>query len=443
MARRTAYVALGSNVGDRLGLVSRAWAALGGVGDVTATSALYDSTPALVLDQPRFLNAVVALETTLEPLQALKALKDIEQRLGRQDRGRWGPREIDLDLLFLDDVRFHDDVLTLPHERAAEREFVLRPLADVRRALALRAPEAPAARFALVDDALRGLRGVESSDLDRVWASLPLGKETHVMGVINVTPDSFSDGGRHGSVDRAVREAEAMARGGAVIVDVGGESTRPGAVPPTEDEELRRVVPAISAIRDKLGIAVSVDTRRAAVARAALEAGARIVNDVSGGAHDAAMLPMLADHGSASVVLMHSRGTPQTMQSKAHLDYGGDVVGGVERELQSRLDAATDARIAPWRVMGDPGIGFAKSQSDNLELLRNLGRFSGMAPLLVGPSRKGFIGALLDEPQADLRDWGTAGACCACVPFADVVRVHHVQGVKQALKVADAVLRRR
>jgi len=443
--QRLAFVALGSNVGNRQQQLCAAWRRVQDtLGRVVATSPLYETAAAYVTDQPSFLNAVVAVETALPPLEALAKLKAAERDLGRQVRYRNGPREVDLDLLYLGDERLDVDALTLPHPRIDERDFVLRPLRACRAQIA-------AGEYGLVDDALKKRWGAEylSEDIDgeerRVWSSLgamvETGTKTGVMGVLNCTPDSFSDGGLHVDVDAALRSAEAMVAHGVDYLDVGGESTRPGSSPPSLNEELDRVLPLVERLT-QFKVPVSVDTRRSEVALAARDAGAACTNDVSGGVYDADMLRALADDDQQrGVVLMHMRGEPGTMNSLASYE---DVVAEVSVELQERVTAALDAGICPWRVVVDPGIGFAKNTEHNVALLRNLAQFKrnlGNLPVLIGASRKRFLGELAGEADASKRDAATAGACVACVPHADVVRVHDVRTAVQALKVADAILR--
>jgi dihydropteroate synthase len=260
-----------------------------------------------------------------------------------------------------------------------------------------------------------------------------------VMGVLNVTPDSFSDGGRLPGVEAALARGRAMAAEGADLLDVGGESTRPGAAPVSADEELARVLPVLRALKDALPLPVSVDTRKAAVARAALAAGADVVNDVSGLA-DAEMAGAVAET-DAGLVLMHMRGTPETMQRLAQY---ADVAEEVADELAGPLARAVEAGIAPERIVVDPGIGFAKTAEGSLELIaridvlrRRLGR-----PVLLGASRKSFLGGLLGGIPAEERDAGTVGACVAGLARgARIFRVHDVRGARHALDVAWAVLR--
>ncbi|MEN3951586.1 dihydropteroate synthase [Iodidimonas sp. SYSU 1G8] len=257
-----------------------------------------------------------------------------------------------------------------------------------------------------------------------------------VMGVLNVTPDSFSDGGRYLSVDAALVQARRLIGEGADILDVGGESTRPGAEPVPVDEELRRVVPVIEALRD-CGVPVSVDTRRATVMRAALEAGAAILNDVSALTADPGSLPVAAASG-APVVLMHALGDPRTMQDDPRYD---DVVGEVHDYLAARIETCVSAGIARDRLIVDPGIGFGKTLEHNLALLRSLGRFHALGcPLLLGVSRKSFIGRLAGGVPADARLAGSlAGALAGVLHGVHILRVHDVADTRQAIAVWQAI----
>jgi len=249
------------------------------------------------------------------------------------------------------------------------------------------------------------------------------------MGVLNVTPDSFSDGGLHADPVEAGRRLLAA---GADIIDVGGESTRPGAALVPAEEEQRRVVPVIRALAQE-GARVSVDTRNASTMRAALEAGAQIVNDVSGLGHDPASLPFLAGW-DCPVILMHMRGTPQTMASLAVYD---DVVVEVAAELAACVERAVAGGIALGRIAIDPGLGFAKTAEQSLAVLRGLERFMALGmPVLVGASRKGFIGALGGEPDPRLRAPGSiAAALFGAANGASIIRVHDVAETAQALRV--------
>jgi dihydropteroate synthase len=257
-----------------------------------------------------------------------------------------------------------------------------------------------------------------------------------LMGVVNVTPDSFSDGGLFLDPEAAVAHGEQLVEAGAEILDVGGESTRPGAEPVGVEEELRRVVPVIRGLAGS-EVRISVDTSKAAVAAAALDAGAEIVNDVTALRGDPGMAALCAERG-ATVVLMHMRGEPRTMQEDPRYE---DVVAEVKAFLAERLETAVAAGIDEERVWLDPGIGFGKTGAHNVELLRRLGELRELGrPLVVGTSRKSFIGAVDGSPP-DQRLGGTiASSLLAAAEGADVLRVHDVTEVRQALTVATAIL---
>ncbi len=263
-----------------------------------------------------------------------------------------------------------------------------------------------------------------------------------VMGVLNVTPDSFSDGGRFASdegidVDAVVAAALAMQRAGAHLLDVGGESTRPGATEVAAEVEIARVVRVLEALAKACDLPLSIDTRKAAVARAALAAGASIVNDVSGGHFDPALFEVVAER-DACLVIGHLRGTPATMQDAPQFD---DVLAEVTDELAASVASAERAGVAATQIAVDPGIGFGKRQHDNLVLLANAGRLGERLgkPVLVGPSRKSFLGRITGDP-ADPGDVATAAACAVAVfAGANAIRVHDVAGGVRAAKVAIAL----
>lgn len=257
---------------------------------------------------------------------------------------------------------------------------------------------------------------------------------TLVMGILNVTPDSFSDGGRFATPEEAVEEARRLIAEGADIIDVGGESTRPGAAPVAEQVELERVLPVVELLALDPRIRVSIDTMKPRVAAACLEAGATLVNDVSGLA-DAEMARVAAAAG-AGVVIMHMRGTPQTMRQ--HAVYR-DVMGEIIEELRPRVERAREAGVREIYV--DPGIGFAKTPAQSLEALRRLGELRALGcPILAGPSRKSFLGVLPGMEEVGERLEGTiAAAVIAAWNGASILRVHDVRAVRRALSVVDAV----
>ncbi|MBK8038077.1 MAG: dihydropteroate synthase [Verrucomicrobiaceae bacterium] len=259
-----------------------------------------------------------------------------------------------------------------------------------------------------------------------------------IMGIVNVTPDSFSDGGRFADPGRAVEHALAMVTDGADILDIGGESTRPGAEPVGEAEELRRVLPVIRALRSQSQVLISIDTMKASVARAALDAGADIINDVTGLRGDAAMVRLAAER-DCGLVAMHMIGDPQTMQTAPHYD---DVVAEVRSYLNERLRRLTASGIAPERIALDPGFGFGKTLDHNLSLLRHLPQLAiGDRPLLIGVSRKSMIGKVLHSTDMADRHWPTiALTAYAREHGARILRVHDVKPNAQALRMIEAIL---
>ncbi|GAB4377474.1 MAG: dihydropteroate synthase [Elainellaceae cyanobacterium] len=286
------------------------------------------------------------------------------------------------------------------------------------------------------------------------------GTQTFIMGILNVTPDSFSDGGLFNTLSAAVTQAQHLVAGGAHILDIGGQSTRPQADQISLEAELERVIPVIQALRshpasaradqqldpvdpaaEKItaSVPISVDTTRAAVARAAIEAGADLVNDISGATYDPEMLLTVAEL-QVPIVLMHIRGTPKTMQQLT--DYQ-DVVGEIYDFLAQRTAAAVAAGVDPQKIILDPGIGFAKTYAQNLEILRNVSKLRTLGcPILIGASRKSFLGHILNQSDPKQRVFGTAAACCAAIAGgADILRVHDVAEISDVSRVSDAIWR--
>ena len=252
-----------------------------------------------------------------------------------------------------------------------------------------------------------------------------------LMGILNVTPDSFSDGGRFDDLSRAVDRALQLEADGASIIDIGGESTRPGAPVIDAAHELRRVMPVIEALQGRLGVPISIDTGKAAVAREAIAAGAEIINDVTGLEGDPQMIPLAVD-SQVGVCAMHMRGNPRTMQLDPVYD---DVVAQTLEYLRLRRDVLEQAGIAPSRVCLDPGIGFGKNHPDTFRMLRHVDRYHALGrPLLIGHSRKGFLGRLIGDPQRD-RTAGTLGVALACaLRGVQVIRVHDIATLRDALR---------
>lgn len=256
------------------------------------------------------------------------------------------------------------------------------------------------------------------------------------MGILNVTPDSFSDGGCYFDVEQAVAHAELMAVEGATLIDIGGESSRPGASPVSIDEELARILPVIRAVTDTVDVLLSVDTYKAEVARCALKAGAHLINDITALYGDTGMAAVVAEM-EAGLILMHMKGTPRTMQQSPQYD---DVVGEICMSLQKSIQLAEAQGVAAERIIIDPGIGFGKTVEHNLEILKRLEEFRGLQkPLLIGTSRKSFIGNILELPVTERGEGTIATVCWAIAHGVDIVRVHDVKENVRAAQMTDAL----
>jgi dihydropteroate synthase len=267
---------------------------------------------------------------------------------------------------------------------------------------------------------------------------LDLGSRTHVMGILNVTPDSFSDGGQYADAGRALAHARDMAAAGADIIDIGGESTRPGAAPLAEEDELRRIIPLIERLSSELTVPISIDTYKSSVAKRAIEAGAAIVNDISGLRFSHDMANVVADSGAA-VVIMHIKGTPRDMQQHPVYD---DVVAEVMAYLEEGIEIAVKAGVDREKILIDPGIGFGKTLEHNLIILNRLEEFRALGrPIVLGTSRKKFIGTVLGVPVPEHRGDGTAATVALGIERgARVVRVHDVARIAQVAKMTDAIV---
>ena len=261
---------------------------------------------------------------------------------------------------------------------------------------------------------------------------------TLLMGVLNVTPDSFSDGGLFSDIDMAVAHAVEMTVDGADIIDIGGESTKPGSKEVPVEEEMRRVIPVIEKLVSKIKARISIDTRKSKVAEAALKAGASIINDISGLRNDKDMAKVAARY-KAGIILMHMRGTPENMQDSTEYS---DLIGEINNFLRLSADEAFKAGVSIDSVAIDPGIGFGKTVEQNLEILNRLEEFKGLGfPLCIGTSRKSFIGKVLDKPAADDRLAGTIATCVAAVmKGARILRVHDVKAARDAVAMIEKIL---
>ncbi|KAJ0094422.1 hypothetical protein Patl1_16664 [Pistacia atlantica] len=460
-------IALGSNVGDRLHNFNEALLLMKKSGiNITRHGCLYETEPVYVTDQPRFLNSAVRGVTKLGPHELLGILKKIEKDMGRTVGIRYGPRPIDLDILFYGRFRIHSEILTVPHERIWERPFVLAPLLDLMGS-AVESDTVvcwhsfsgqPNGLFEMWEK-LGGESLIGKEGMKRV---LPLGdrlwdwsEKTSVMGILNLTPDSFSDGGKFQSVDAAISQVHLMISEGADMIDIGAQSTRPNAARISAEEELERLIPVLEAIQKMPEMErklISVDTFYSKVASEAVSKGAHIVNDVSAGSLDPDMYRVVAAL-KVPYIAMHMRADPSTMQNEENLKYD-DVCKQVASELYSRVKDAELSGIPAWRIIIDPGIGFSKKTKHNLDILLGLSTIRkeiaskslavSHAPMLIGPSRKRFLGEICNRPSAAERDPATvASISTGVLEGANIVRVHNVRDNIDAVKLCDSMLIRR
>lgn len=459
-------IALGSNVGNRVGNFNEALQLMKKSGmHITRHGCLYETEPVYVTDQPLFLNSAVRGITKLGPHELLRVLKKIEKDMGRTDGIRYGPRPIDLDILFYGKFRVNSEILTIPHERIWERPFVMAPLMDVMGSAMESDTVASWHSFSKLSgglfeswEKLGGESLIGKNGLKRV---LPIGNvlwdwslKTSMMGILNLTPDSFSDGGKFQSVEAAVSQVRLMILEGADIIDIGAQSTRPMASRLSAQEELDRLIPVLDAVLkmpEVEGKLLSVDTFHSEVASEAIGKGAHIVNDVSAGQLDPNMLDVVAGL-KVPYVAMHMRGNPSTMQNSENLQYD-NVCEQVASELYLRVRDAELSGIPAWRIIIDPGIGFSKNTEHNLDILMGLpnirmelaGKSLALshAPMLIGPSRKRFLGDICARPAAAERDPATIAAVTAGVlGGANIVRAHNVKDNLDAVKLCDAMVKR-
>lgn len=435
------YLATGSNLANRVANLRAVEAQLGPDVRLLRASPVYETAPWGYTDQYPFLNQVLEAETSLDP-QALHALtKQAELEIGRVPTFLNGPRVIDIDILFYGDAVFDQADLQIPHPRMRGRWFVLRPLADL-------CPE----RIHPVH-AQTILQLCQETDSTLVWRykGLTFGQKTYVMGIINVTPDSFSGDGLLQYDDpmaAALIQAREFLAAGADILDIGGESTRPGSQVVGEDEELARILPVIRELATETNAVLTVDTYKARVAEEALHAGADWINDVWGLHGDTQMAGVLARTG-ASAVLMHNRSKPSN--AVVHTLFGGryegiqyqDLLGEIKAELLQSVNLALSAGVLRDSLILDPGIGFGKTVEQNLELINRLGEIRDLGfPILLGVSRKSFIGYTLNLPPSERLEGTAAAATVGILRGADILRVHDVAFISRVARVTDAIVRR-
>lgn len=458
------YLAIGSNVGCRSRNIHLAIDKVREIANVRHVSFLYETPAAYVTDQPSFLNCAISVETNLSPQDLLKELKRIETDVGRQPTYQYGPRVIDLDIVTMGSLTVNDSNLIIPHALMHERSFVLVPLADI-------CP--PGWNHPRLNKSLKQIySALAPSEVHAVKRVIPTygdndeetlievqeGSKVRLFGVLNATPDSFSDGGLNLDASEAAKNAARMIESDeTVILDVGGETTKPGSAAVSAEVELSRIQPVIAALKDLRKTApktlISVDTNKHSVAKTALETlGCHILNDVYAvprfyserDAHD--KICELVRSTRKLWVVMHCRGTSLNMTTLASYD-AGKVTSHVVAETIPVIRSILESGVLPWQLIVDPGIGFAKLHEHNTELLRDISSFKsglGDLPVLVGASRKRFLGALLGKEQAAPETRDSAGL--ALIPpliasGVNFIRVHDIPSASDVRLVYDKIWR--
>ena len=428
------YIGAGTNIGDRIENLTLAGQLLEPTVKILRTSAVYRTEPWGFSDQEEFFNLVWEAETSLSPENTLDYLKQIEQRMRREETFRYGPRVIDLDILLYDKLILETDSLTIPHTQIPQRRFVLEPLCDL--IPNEKHPELGRTWQQILSDAPElGIQKL-AQPLNLAAPVIRWGTKTYLMGILNLTRDSFSGDGlikiNEINHENLVQKAESFIENGADILDFGAESTRPGYSAVSAEEEMRRLVPAIKSVRKQYpDILISVDTSKAAVADAALNAGADWINDIGGGIRDPQMCGVALAH-NARIVLMRSEPLSESLETMPQ----------VIRELITILSQVEEKNLHPEQIILDPGIGFGTSARQNLDILRNLEEMKLLGyPILVGTSRKSFLGAYLQK-EVSARLAGTAASVTLAIQNgADIVRVHDVEFMKDIVRLTDLIQR--
>ena len=422
MNKHVVYLSLGSNIGNRLGYIHEALRHLKQSMIVDQVSFLYQTDPVGFTDQDAFLNCVCKCSTDKQPDEILKSLEMIMTTMGRIRSVKWGPRIIDIDILFYDDVVIITELLIIPHPRMHERAFVLEPLCDID-------PNIIHPSYnKTVRELLDSLDELPLQKVSQIGNKIfEWGKRTYVLGIVNATPDSFSgDGIMNKTKDEWVRRAKQLVLDGADCLDVGAMSSRPGHQLISEDEELKRLIPVICSIRPHVTIPISIDTFRSSVARAAIDAGADMINSIWGAEYDPGILGVVVDKEIPLVLTVNRSVT----------DYFS-----TEKSLVRMIQDALAAGVYPWNITIDPGIGFVQRTEDNYEVIKSISTIAAYGyPVLVGASRKKFIRQIMNIVDNNaLVVSNVIAHVIMARAGASMVRVHDVAVVVDGLRISDTL----
>jgi len=469
------YLSIGSNLGDRYENINECLKLLGKKCIVLSTSFIYETPAQYFLEQGPFFNIAAKVSTDLLPMELLDFVKEIEKGMGREETFRNGPRIIDIDIIYYNKLIMKSDRLEIPHERMWERDFVLIPLNDIASQFIHPSLHITTNQMKLNLSATK----TSTKKMLRVGkVDWNLSEKTFIMGILNVTPDSFFDGGKYNDEKTCLEQAKKLIDKGSDIIDIGAQSTYPGAIQITAEQEIAIVVPLIKAIKKEFpDILMSIDTYNSSVASEAIKAGCHMINDVTGGSKDVKMLSVAKEH-RVPIILNHSLPTPQYLQQqqivldttiKAPQDkstlqdiyFNKTLINNSDPSIinilniffKERVDTAMKMGLYRWQLILDPGLGFYKTYPQSIEILKRGREIASLGfPILIGPSRKGFIGATIAKqdpltqeiPKADSdrRLYGTVACCCIASGWGvNIIRIHDVSEIRDSILISDSIYR--
>ncbi|EGC32529.1 hypothetical protein DICPUDRAFT_155477 [Dictyostelium purpureum] len=457
------YLAFGSNMGDKYENIVKSFEILKEKVNILETSFMYESGAQYFLEQDSFFNCVCKGSTDLKPQELLVFIKSIEEKMGRDFKMfKNGPRIIDIDIIYYNSQILKIETLEIPHPLMWERDFVLIPLCDI-------APNFMHPTLHITSNRMK--MNLKPSSIQKIFRIGKINwrwnKKTFIMGILNVTPDSFVDGGKYDSVQKSLDQATKLITQGSDIIDIGGQSTYPGAAQITIQEEIDRVVPVIKKIREKYpDIPISIDTYNHQVAKEAILAGCNLINDVSGAMKDPNMF-LIAKEYKTPIILNHQQPTTQYLQQKQNeqnvnantnqssqkIDLSNpSVITTLNNFFKERIETATKLGLYRWQLILDPGLGFYKTYEQSIEIIKKGKDLISLGfPVLIGPSRKGFIAqtiAKYDEssngevppPNSERRLYGTVACCCIAASWGvNIVRIHDINQIKDSLLISDSI----